>query len=83
MAKRKRKPDAGTRTDTLAALVKKARKGDGAELLEEMDAILGFLRMYEDDYAKEDNPGMAFLVGLVSDLARIVGLWIGSAPPAS
>lgn len=69
MAKRKQKDD---RADMLAEMVADAIKDKPASLVEELDSIVFFLRMWQRDYGDENEPRLSMITGMIADLATII-----------
>lgn len=72
MAKMSRKKWIRQRCDTIVEMVHEHVDGNGDPLQKELDAMHGFLRTWEGDYGKEDDPRMSMIVGMVADLCAIV-----------
>jgi hypothetical protein len=60
------------RTDHLVKLVTDSNNGNPDSLLNELEAIISFLRTWERDYGNEKQPRMAMITGIVADLATIL-----------
>ncbi len=71
MSKRKREEN---RADVIVKMVADAEQGNPENLVNELDAIVAFLRTWERDYGKEDEPRLAMITGMVADLATILAV---------
>ncbi len=79
----KKKTTENSRLDKYTEDVVKARRGDPADLLKELDAMRSFFKMYETSYAEEEDPRLAMVMALLADLTGIVGLYIACDESAS
>jgi hypothetical protein len=74
------------RLDKYAEWCVESINGESGNLVEEMDAALGFLKMYEKEFAAEEDYRMAVILGTLHDAIAMLVLRISLAdkpPPPS